>query len=132
MFIWIFAAIVVFLISLVIAVVSVEKEKSIDVTNENNSVDLGDGALLAKPIEKPFIGHGKVVEVLGPSESVPMLDDNEHSHQTIVTESDHTINTLEPAQKESVDTEDEIVPRYLEEEMNDREQSKKLAGEIDL
>jgi len=28
--------------------------------------------------------------------------------------------------------EDEIIPRYLEEEMNDREQSKKLAGEVDL
>jgi len=28
--------------------------------------------------------------------------------------------------------EDEIVPRYMEEEMNDKEQSKKLAGEIDL
>lgn len=125
MFIWIFAAIVVFLLSLVIAVVSVEKEKKIEASSDDDVREKGEGVLLSKPTEQPSIGHGEVVNVLEPAEAVEMIDDRQHSHEQITEE-------VPVSSVPALEDTDEIIPRYLEEEMNDREQSKKLAGEIDL
>jgi len=66
-----------------------------------------------------------------------MLDDTKHTHTEITTDQLVAEQVLPEIQKteslEKVDEdEDEIIPRYLEEEINDREQSKKLAGEVDL
>lgn len=135
LFVWVFAAVVVFLLSLVIAIISVEREKRME-DKEEEVLDRGDAAFLVKKVEKVELGHGRTKAVLEPDEKIElgqgpereilqpqdpigMLDDKAHTH-TQITEVDDK------------DDEDEVIPRYLEEEQNDREQSKKLAGEIDL
>lgn len=132
MFIWIFAAITVFLLSLIIAIVGVEKEKRNDSDSDEMVSEKGEGVLLSKPVVlQPVIGHGQAVSMLEPVEAVELIDDEQHSHQQIIEEGRVGEPTFEVEPIVSED-EDEIIPRYLEEEMNDKEQSKKLAGEIDL
>lgn len=147
--IWIIAAIVVFAVSLVIAVISVEKDKKLEALQEDVS-ERGDAMFLDKEEEAPKLGHGATRQEIEPGESRELLDDTQHSHATIVgsdTVGAGHVSTNQPAVHsgpavaegfesaaavKSEDEEDEIIPRYLEEEMNDKEQSKKLAGEIDL
>ncbi len=134
--VWIVAAVTVFVISLIVAIVSVEREKKEEPETEDLP-DRGDAVLLSKPIESPVLGHGQVREQITPEVDVEMLDDTKHTHTEITTDQLVAEQVLPEIQKtdslEKVDEdEDEIIPRYLEEEMNDREQSKKLAGEVDL
>jgi len=132
MFIWIFAAITVFLLSLIIAIVGVEKEKRNNSDSDEMVSEKGEGILLSKPVVlQPIIGHGQAVNILEPAEAVELIDDKQHSHEEIIKEVSVGEPTFEAKPVISED-EDEIVPRYMEEEMNDKEQSKKLAGEIDL
>lgn len=134
--VWIIAAITVFLISLIVAIVSVEREKKADAELEDLP-DRGDATLLSKPVESPVLGHGQVREQITPQDSVEMLDDTKHTHTEITSDQPVVEQMLPEIQKTQnlgkVDEDvDEIIPRYLEEEMNDKEQSRKLAGEIDL
>jgi len=132
--VWIVAAVTVFAISLIVAIVSVEREKKQEPETEDLP-DRGDATLLSKPIESPVLGHGQVREQIESQEKVEMLDDTKHSHSNIIMENHSQLatgaemaNNLEKGDEDV----DEIIPRYLEEEINDKEQSKKLVGEIDL
>ena len=134
--VWIVAAVTVFVISLIVAIVSVEKEKKEEPETEDLP-DRGDATLLSRPTESPVLGHGQVREQVAPQNNVEMLDDSIHTHTEITTDQVATEQLLPEVHKtenlEKVDEDvDEIIPRYLEEEMNDKEQSRKLAGEVDL
>lgn len=143
--IWIIAAVIVFAVSLVIAVISVEKDKKLE-SFEDDVAERGDAMFLEKEQEAPKLGHGEVRQEIEAGENRGLLDDTRHSHMVIAEpDASQVNNTAEAVRDQSGpsiannagslvehDEEDQIIPRYLEEEMNDKEQSKKLAGEIDL
>ncbi len=134
--VWIVAAVSVFVISLIVAIVSVEKEKK-DEPETEDLPDRGDATLLSRSIESPVLGHGQVREQVAPQNNVEMLDDTKHTHNEITSDKLVNEQLLPEIQKfenlEKADEDvDEIIPRYIEEEMNDKEQSRKLAGEVDL
>nr|MBP6979970.1 hypothetical protein [Candidatus Curtissbacteria bacterium] len=83
--VWIVAAVTVFVISLIVAIVSVEREKKEEPETEDLP-DRGDAVLLSKPIESPVLGHGQVREQITPEVDVEMLDDTKHTHTEITTD----------------------------------------------
>lgn len=152
MLIWVFAALVVFLISLVVAVVSVERDFQSE-TEElaEDRPDKGDADFLPKLSESIAVGHGRSVGELPAESPVELLDDTTHTHDRITQVTEAAKNEVN-TQPESVaakeeeggvlptrdDDEDEIIPRYLEEAEIDKEKtgsgggSSKLMGEIEL